>query len=113
MNETVIAVLAAAGIPSAITSFGLWIIQRKISKREAGREQEEQERIKKREKHEVLLIQSVNAAISLGEATAKVVQQIPDVHCNDDINIALAYAAKVKHEQKEFLFRQGLGSLQE
>lgn len=118
MNETVIAVLVAAGIPSAITGFGLWLIQQKIQKREAKREQEEQdrrkrreEREKKREENEVLLLHSVNAAIALGEATAKAVQRIPDAHCNGDMHAALEYAEKVKHEQKEFLARQGIGSL--
>ena len=109
MQETVIAVLAAASIPSAITGFCFWLIQQKIQKREAKREQEEQE--KKREENEVLLLHSVNAAIALGEATAKAVQRIPDANCNGDMHAALEYAEKVKHEQKEFLTRQGLGSL--
>lgn len=118
MHDIVIAVLAAASIPSAITGFCFWIVQQKIQKREAKREQEEQERRKKREErekkreeNEVLLLHSVNAAIALGEATAKAVQRIPDAHCNGDMHAALEYAAKVKHEQKEFLTRQGLGSL--
>lgn len=111
MNETVIAVLAAASIPSAITGFCFWLIQQKIQKREAKCEQEEQERRKKREENEVLLLHSVNAAIALGEATAKAVQRIPDAHCNGDMHAALEYAEKVKHEQKDFLARQGIGSL--
>lgn len=111
MNETVIAVLAAASIPSAITGFCFWLIQQKIQKREAKCEQEEQERRKKREENEVLLLHSVNVAIALGEATAKAVQRIPDAHCNGDMHAALEYAEKVKHEQKDFLARQGIGSL--
>lgn len=56
-------------------------------------------------------MQGVNAAIALGEATAKAVQRIPDAHCNGDMHAALEYAAKVKHEQKDFLTQQGVESL--
>lgn len=118
MSETVIAVFLAAGIPSAITGFCFWLIQQKIQKQAEKREREEQERKVKRdererlrEQNELLLLQSVNAAIALGEATAKAVQRIPDAQCNGDMHAALEYAAKVKHEQKDFLTRQGLGSL--
>lgn len=120
MKEIAIAVIVAASIPSAFTGFCFWLIQQKIQKQTAKREQEEQERRKKREErerlreeNEVLLLQSVNAAIALGEATAKAVQRIPDAHCNGDMHAALEYAAKVKHEQKDFLTRQGLGYLYE
>lgn len=118
MNKIVIAVLVAASIPSALTGFCFWLIQQKIQKQTAKREQAEQDRIRNREErerlreeNEVLLLQSVNAAIALGEATAKAVQRIPDAHCNGDMHAALEYAARVKHEQKDFLTRQGLGSL--
>ena len=59
----------------------------------------------------LLVIQSSSAAIALGEATAKAVQRIPDAHCNGDMHAALDYAAKVKHEQKEFLSAQGIHAL--
>ncbi|MGN1375752.1 MAG: serine/threonine protein kinase, partial [Prevotella sp.] len=64
-----------------------------------------------RKKNEVLVIKSVNAAIALGEATAKAVQRIPDAHCNGDMHAALDYAAKIKHEQKDFLTEQGVDAL--
>ena len=51
--------------------------------------------------------------IALGEATARAVQRIPDAHCNGDMHAALDYAAKVKHEQKDFLTRQGIESIYE
>ena len=118
MREIVIAVIVAASIPSALTGFCFWLIQQKIQKQAAKREQEERERRQRREERErlreqnqMLLLQSVNAAIALGEATAKAVQRIPDAHCNGDMHAALEYAEKVKHEQKDLLTRQGLGSL--
>lgn len=113
MKDILLAVL-----PSAFTGFCFWLIQRKIQKKDAERDKKEaenrkkeEEREKLREKNELLLVQSVGAAIALGEATARAVQRIPDAHCNGDMHAALEYAAKVKHEQKEFLTAQGIGAL--
>ena len=68
-------------------------------------------REKNREQLDVMLLQSTTAAIALGEATAKAVQRIPDAHCNGDMHKALDYAAKVKHDQKDFLTSLGIHSL--
>ena len=57
------------------------------------------------------LIESNWAAISMGEATAKAVQRIPDAHCNGDMHAALEYAAQIKHSQKEFLTAQGIHAI--
>lgn len=106
-----------AVLPSGITAFCFWLLEHRIQKKEDARAREEQERRKKRdereklrEQNELLILQSVNASIALSEATAKAVQRIPDAHCNGDMHAALEYADKVKHEQREFLTRQGLGS---
>ncbi len=114
----VTAIVIAASIPSALTGFCFWIIEQRIQKRAKKREDEEKERRKEeekreklREQQELLLVQGVGAAIALGEATAKAVQRIPDAHCNGDMHAALDYAAKVKHEQKDFLARQGIEAL--
>ncbi len=95
------------GLPTAITAFCFWLLQRRIAKREAA--QEERERA--REKNEVLIIKGMGAAIALGEATAEAVQRIPDAHCNGDMHAALEYARKVKHEHKEFLTEQSVQAL--
>ena len=68
----------------------------------------EAERQKQQEQMTLLLVKSVWACTALAEATAKAVQRIPDAHCNGDMHAALEYAAKVKHEQKEFFARQGI-----
>ena len=96
----VTAIIIAASIPSALTGFCFWLIEQRLQKRE-----------KNREKQELFLVQGVGAAIALGEATARAVQRIPDAHCNGDMHAALEYAAKVKHEQKDFLTEQGIGAL--
>lgn len=95
------------GIPTAITAFCSWMLQRRITRREAAQE----EREKAREKNEVLIIQGMGAAIALGEATAEAVQRIPDTHCNGDMHAALEYARKVKHQHKEFMTEQSVQAL--
>ena len=95
------------GIPTAITAFCSWMLQRRITKREA----EAEEREKAQEKLFILIVQSSGAAIALGEATARAVQRIPDAHCNGDMHAALEYARQVKHEHKEFMTEQSVQSL--
>lgn len=116
----VTAIIIAASIPSAITGFCFWLIERNIKKQDKKREAEEEARREDMERRENLrqqqefyLVQGVNAAIALGEATAKAVQRIPDAHCNGDMHAALEYASKVKHAQKDFLAKQGINSIYE
>lgn len=116
----VTAIIIAASIPSAITGFCFWLIERNIKKQDKKREAEEEARHEDMERRENLrqqqefyLVQGVNAAIALGEATAKAVQRIPDAHCNGDMHAALEYASKVKHAQKDFLAKQGINSIYE
>jgi hypothetical protein len=110
--------IVAMSIPSAITGFAFWELERKIARREAEhdkkeakREAEEDRKEAARKKNELLVIQGVNAAIALGEATARAVQRIPDANCNGDMHAALEYAAQIKHEQKDFLTKQGVDSI--
>lgn len=121
MDATIIwAAVAAMGIPSAITGFCFWRIEKKIT---AEEEKEKEERAKRqaaaeekernREKYELYLMKSVNAAIALGEATARAVQRIPDAKCNGEMHAALDYAERVKHEQKDFLTEQAIVALQD
>lgn len=106
--------------PSAIMGLFVWFIQRRIKKQDRKRDEEEKQRAeeeKKREaarkKQELLLVRGINAAIALGEATAKAVQRIPDAKCNGDMHKALDYASKVKHEQRDFFEEQGIIHLHE
>lgn len=95
------------GIPSAVTGLGIWFLKRHIDKREKLRDGKEAAR----EEYDLHIIQSLNAALALGEATACAVARIPDAHCNGDMHSALEYARKIKHEQKNFLTRQGVENL--
>lgn len=124
---------AICGIPSALTvaivGFFVWLLQRSIVKRETARKEEEAKREKARAAEEAKLeaertkqensrkafeknlLATSNAALALGEATARAVQRIPDAHCNGDMHAALNYAAKIKHEQRDFLAAQGIDNI--
>lgn len=99
--------LVAVGIPPIITHR----LEKKMDRREAIRLSIEEERAKQRTELELILIQSISASLTLGEATARAVQQIPDAHCNGDMHSALEYVTKVKGEQKNFLTKLGVSSL--
>ena len=92
----IFAIIVAMGIPSAVTGFCFWLLQRNITKANLKRDEHE----KKKEKCEVLLIQSVSASISLGEACAIALR---DGKTNGETKHALEYAQKVKNEQRDFL----------
>lgn len=95
--ETIIAILAAASIPSAIFAAYVRRMEKKIDEKD-----------KAREEHEFLIIKSINASMALGEATA---HAIKDGKCNGEMSAALEYAQKVKHEQKDFLNRQAVHAI--
>lgn len=103
----IMGLLALMSIPSAITGFCFWLLQKNITKRDDDRSKQEAAQ----KENELLLIRGVGAAIALGEATARAVQRIPDAHCNGDMHEALEYAQKVKHEQQDFLRKQGIENI--
>lgn len=103
----ILTLVTLMGIPSAVTGFCFWNIQRKITKRQ----KEEEKKDAARRENEVIVIEGVNAAIALGEATARAVQRIPDAHCNGDMHQALQYAAEIKHKHKDFMTEQGIDAL--
>lgn len=106
-GELLLAFVAAMGIPSAIMGFIVWRLEQRVNKQEKDAEDRE----RSREELLLLVVQSTGAAIALGEATAKAVQRIPDAHCNGDMHTALEYATDIKHQQKEFLAKQGIRAL--
>lgn len=113
ITGVIVAFIVAMSIPSAITGFCFWLIERKIEMRdkieaEERKKRQEQldEREQAREKLDLHIIKGVGASIALGEAVAKAVQRIPDAHCNGDMHAALEYAQQIKHEQKDFMNEQ-------
>lgn len=97
----------AMSIPSAITGFCFWMLEKKIEKRQ----KEDDKKDAARRQNEIIIIESVNAAIALGEATARAVQRIPDANCNGDMHSALDYATGIKHKHKNFITEQGIDAL--
>ena len=96
--------LIAWGVPTAVTGLFIWLLKRHIDKREDERSKQD----KAREQFELMLVKGNIASITLGEATARAVQRIPDAHCNGDMKDALKYAEQLKHEQRDFLAEQGI-----
>lgn len=103
----IVAFIAAMGIPSAITGFAFWAIEKKLDRRE----KEQDEKDKARRNNEIIVIESVNAALALSEATARAVQRIPDAKCNGDMHKALDYAGEIKHKHRDFMTEQGINAL--
>lgn len=110
--------IIAAGIPTAVTGFFFWLIQRRIQKRDEldrkerdARQKEVDERYNQRLEYETCQINMIMASMSLAEATARAVERIPDAHCNGDMHRALDYAMKVKNDQKDFLRKKAVESL--
>lgn len=107
-----------AVVPSAVTGFCFWLIEKRIERRAARadeerrkRQAEQDKREAARQKNELLTAQAIGASLALSEATARAVQRIPDAHCNGDMKEALEYAKQVKHAQKDFLFGEGMASI--
>lgn len=97
-------IVIAMSIPSGITGFCFWLLEKRMEKRDKVLTEKENAR----EKNEVLIIKSVGAAIALGEATATALK---NGHCNGETEAALKYAREIKHEQKDFLTEQALKNL--
>lgn len=104
MDIDVIKILALTGIPSAITAFCFGCLKKYLDKREKERKKREHAR----EEFEYLLVKCVGASLCLGEATAKAIKT---GKTNGEMSGALDYVHEVKHEQKEFLQKQGLKNL--
>ena len=96
--------LITLGIPSAITGLCFWMIKKRIE--EDKKERDIKEAAK--EDSEFLLIKCVGASLALGEATA---HAIINGKCNGEMTEALKYAKQMKHEQKDFMTKQGIKNL--
>lgn len=100
-------VILAAGVPTAVTGFLIWLLKRSIDKKDKDRELRE----KNTEKLMLMLVNTSKANNRLAEATARAVQRIPDAKCNGDMTAALADAEKYLQEEKAFLFEQGINHI--
>lgn len=130
MPDYLEAFIAAASLPSLISStvVGLvvWKYKRNQEKKDAAQEEARKKRdaeradaCKKKEEEQAkkdkaviefiaMSIKATNASIAMGEAIGTAIARIPDAHCNGDMHEALEHARKVKHEMREFITEQGL-----
>ena len=98
-------IIAAAGIPTAIVGFLVWLLERKMEKRFEEQKKAEEER----EQAMILIIKSVNASVALGEAVAIGCKRSSELSgFNGEVEAAMKYAKDVKHEQKEFLQKKAV-----
>lgn len=97
IGAIVAAVLAAAGIPSALFAYYL----RKIEKRRADEETA-------RKQYELYQVKMLTATACLCEANAIALQ---NGKCNGETHRALDHLKEVKHDQRDFLVAQGIDHL--
>lgn len=113
--DTMWAVILAMSIPSGVTAFCFWLIERSIKRRddelkkaEEKRQKELDDKEEQRKTYELCQLNMIMASMALAEATAKAVQRIPNAQCNGDMDAALNYANEVKNEQRDFLKKQAI-----
>ena len=102
------AILMAVGIPSAIAAavigFCVRHIEKKLNEAEKARKAHEAAR----KSFELFEVQTLLATAALCEANAIALQ---NGKCNGETHAALEYLHKVKHQQKDFLFAQGVENI--
>lgn len=111
-------VALAVCIPSAIAGLAVWWLEQKYTRRAKAaeeargrRDREFAEAEQKRQENELFVIRCLLASLSLGEATARAVQRIPDAHCNGDMTDALDRAMGIQREYNEFLSRESVRNM--
>ena len=102
MEFTFTQLIALLGIPSLISGIFMLAIQKSANRREKKRDEQEKTRCE----HQLLMMKSINASITLGMATAKAVGRIPDANCNGDMHKALEEAEEAQKESNAFLNKQ-------
>ncbi len=102
--ESILAFIAAMGIPSAVCGLLVWRFKKYIEEQERKRDEHD----KNIQKIMLMIMQTSRANNVLATATAKAVQRIPDAKCNGDMTAALEMAAKIQKEEKDFLMEQGI-----
>ena len=94
-------ILVAAGIPSSLIGLLVWYFQRRLTKAEKIREEQQ----KNLESLVLMMLQSTRANTVLCVATAEAVR---DGHCNGNMTNALKAVGKVAEAEKDFLLEKGI-----
>lgn len=113
----IVAICISAGVPSAVLSLGLWLIEQKLNRQhkeseekrdEARQASEDAER--RRERGQILLIDSVNASIKLSETIADGCKKSGLTGFNGNVEEAKKYAEAVRNEQNNYYRDIGIKS---
>lgn len=94
--------VAGLGLPSVIVNFAMKRIEKKIEVAETEKAEKEKTRID----YETMMIELSMASLSLAEATASAVQNIPEAHANGTIKSALGWSREIKNKYYQFAREQ-------
>lgn len=96
--------ILAIGIPSAVVGFAFRRVEQKLEKEKKEREKQEEAR----RNYESIQVKLLTAGIALSKANAVALK---NGKCNGETKAALEYLEQVKHEQRDFLTKQGIEHL--
>lgn len=99
-------ILIATGVIAGAVGICFRRLEKKMDRDRAEREAHEQER----KEFEAFHIRMQTATAALCEANAIALQ---NGKCNGETHAALDYLRKVKHDQREFLYKQGISHIME
>ena len=93
-----IILVVGLGLPSAIVGILVRRIEKRLNKADALVAEKEETRVR----YEELMIELSIASLSLAEATASAVQNIPEAHANGEISSALDWSREIKNRYYQF-----------
>lgn len=102
--ETIWAIIAAVGLPSAVMGFFIRRLEKRLDAEKKSREEQEAAR----KAYEGFNVHALTAVAKLSEANAIALQ---NGKCNGETRKALEYLTEVRHEQRDFLIKQGLDNI--
>lgn len=100
--------LLAVGLPSAIVASTVGLVFKRIERRLKKDEEKREHQEKARREFEQFEVQLLTATVTLCESTATALQ---NGHCNGETHAALEYLKKVKHDQRDFLIKNGIAHI--
>lgn len=106
--ETVVAILGATGILSAVVGGFVRLAFNRIEKKIDAERSEREKREAERKEYELCLLEMTTASAALGKANAVALR---NGHTNGETKAALEYLDDVKHKQRDFLTRKGIDHL--
>lgn len=100
--------IAALGVPSAIIGGIIALFFKRLEKKIDDDRKEQERKEKARREYEVFQVKTMTAVMALSKANAIALK---NGKCNGETSAALAYLDEVKHEQRDFLSKQGIDHL--